>query len=98
RENSAPVWRDLAKRISKASSRRVEVNISKINRHSQKGEVVAVPGKVLGAGNIDHPVTAAAFSFSNNAREKITAVGGKCLSMSELASKNPKAKNIKVIG
>ncbi|MFQ5975538.1 MAG: 50S ribosomal protein L18e, partial [Candidatus Hydrothermarchaeales archaeon] len=98
REKKAQIWRDLAKRLSKASSGRTEVNVGKISRHTQKGEVVAVPGKVLSAGSIDHPVTAAAFSFSNNAKEKITAVGGKCLSLSELASKNPKGKNIKIIG
>lgn len=97
REKKAPAWRDIAKRLSKTGRGRAEINISKINRYTKKNEVVAIPGKVLGSGNIDHPITAAAFSFSKNAREKITAVGGKCLSLNELATENPKGKNIRVI-
>ncbi len=98
REKKAPAWRDLAKRLTKSSSRRKEINISKISRHTQKGETVAIPGKVLGSGSIEHPITAAAFEFSNSAREKITAVGGRCISLSDLATENPEGKNIKIIG
>jgi len=56
-----------------------------------------VPGKVLGAGVLDHKVTVAAFAFSQSARERIDAVG-KTLSIEELLKKNPKGTGIKLMG
>jgi len=58
---------------------------------------VVVPGKVLGAGNLDHPVSVAAFSFSTQARLKISKARGKCLSISELIEVNPKGSNVKIM-
>jgi len=54
------IWKDLARRLSKPARRRAEVNISKINRYTKEGEIVVVPGKVLGAGRLDHKVVVAA--------------------------------------
>ena len=81
------------------SSRRahVAVNVSRINRYTKKHEVVAVPGKVLSAGEMDHPVTVAAFAFSGKAKEKIVAAKGKCLSYPELVKKYPKGSNVRII-
>jgi large subunit ribosomal protein L18e len=98
RENKASIWRDVAERLAKPKRRRVAVNISRLNRYTEKKETVAVPGKVLGTGEINHPITVAAFSFSVRAREKITASKGKCLPFSDLIKKNPKGSNIKIIG
>lgn len=59
---------------------------------------MVVPGKVLGAGKMDHPIHVAAFAFSDQARQKILKAKGKCLSILELAKKNPKGTNVKIIG
>jgi large subunit ribosomal protein L18e len=98
KENNAAVWRDLADRLSKPRRNRAKVNISRINRHSEENETVVVPGKVLGAGMINHPVTVAAFDFSQQARSKITTAKGKCLSIAELVEANPEGSNLKIIG
>ncbi|MEM3459428.1 MAG: 50S ribosomal protein L18e [Candidatus Bathyarchaeia archaeon] len=98
REKNARIWRDIAERLQKPKRKRISVNLSRLNRYTQKNEIVAVPGKVLGAGEIDHPLTVAAFSFSAKAKEKITAVKGKCLSFPEIIEKNPKGTNVKIIG
>jgi large subunit ribosomal protein L18e len=65
REKEADVWRDVAKNLSKARQQRAVVNLSRINRHTKKGDAVIVPGKLLGAGALDHAVTVAAFSASS---------------------------------
>jgi large subunit ribosomal protein L18e len=96
-EVGSPVWRDLAERLARSNSRRAEVNVSRIARYTQKGDIVAVPGKVLGAGRIAHPVTVAAFAFSEKARQKITAAGGRCLSLRELMQEMPKGSNVKIM-
>jgi large subunit ribosomal protein L18e len=94
-EVGSPVWRDLAERLARSRRNRAEVNLSRIARYTRKGDVVAVPGKVLGAGRIAHPVTVAAFAFSEKAKKKITAAGGRCVSLEELMKESP--KGIKVM-
>lgn len=97
-ENKAKIWRDIAEDLARSSRRRVSVNVSHLNRHTEKNESVVVPGKVLGAGEIDHPITVAAFAFSQKGKEKIVAVSGKCLSLADLVKKNPKGSNVKILG
>jgi large subunit ribosomal protein L18e len=72
--------------------------VSHLNRCTQKSETVVVPGKVLAAGKISHPVNVAAFAFSEQARIKILKAKGKCLSISDLMEKNPKGANVKIVG
>ena len=98
RENKAKIWKSIAERLAKSRRKRVAVNISRLNRYTKKNETVVVPGKVLGAGELNHPITVAAFAFSAKAREKIRRAKGKCLSLFELVKKNPKGSNIKIIG
>jgi len=97
RENNARIWRYVAELLQRPRRNKVEVNISKINRYTKEGDLVVVPGKVLGAGILDHPVTVAALAYSESARRKILEAGGQILSIEELASQNPKGSNIKVI-
>ncbi len=87
---SRAVWRELGERLAKPRSRRAEVNLSRIARHTREGDTVAVPGKVLGAGRISHAVTVGALAFSESAVRKITSAGGRCLSLEELMKENPK--------
>jgi large subunit ribosomal protein L18e len=96
-ENKVEIWRDIADRLAKARRRRVSVNLSRLRRYTKKNETAVVPGKVLGSGKLDHPITIAAFAFSTEARKKIDAANGKCLSFSDLIKKNPKGSNVKII-
>ena len=98
RENEARIWRDLARRLSNSRRRRTTVNVSRLNRYTKQRETVVVPGKVLGAGKIDHPVNVAAFAFSDQAKLKILKAKGKCLSIRDLVKKKPKGTNVKIIG
>jgi large subunit ribosomal protein L18e len=84
--------------LAKPRRKRITLNVSRLNRCTEKKETVLVPGEVLGAGEIDHPITVAALSFSEVAEEKIKAARGKCLSFFELVKKNPKGSDVKIIG
>ena len=97
-EHKAEIWRDIAERLAVSRRRRIAVNVSRINRYTEKGDVVVVPGKVLGAGKLGHKVTVAAFSFSETAKNKILKAKGKCLTIQDLVKKNPKGSNVKIIG
>lgn len=98
REHEAKIWLAVAENLAKPRRQRRAVNISRLNRYTEENDVVVVPGKVLGAGEIDHPVTVAAFAFSEKAKEKIMNAKGKCLSIPELMEENPKGSNVKIIG
>ena len=98
RENEAPIWRDISERLSKPRQGRADVNISQLNRYTKEDEEVIVPGKVLGAGKINHPINIAAFAFSEQAQRKILDAKGKCMSIPELMEKNPKGSQVKIIG
>ncbi|MEZ0393950.1 MAG: 50S ribosomal protein L18e [Desulfurococcaceae archaeon] len=98
RENSAPIWGKVAEELAKPRRRRRAVNISRINRYTKPGDVVVVPGKVLGSGVLDHAVTVAAFSFSKSALETIRRAGGRAMSIEALVKENPKGAGVKVIG
>lgn len=94
----ANVWGAVAEELAKSSRRRKAVNISRINRYTQPGDWVVVPGKVLGAGELDHVVIVAALGFSRSAVEKIQRAGGKAISIFELLKQKPDGSNVKIIG
>ncbi|RMF89571.1 MAG: 50S ribosomal protein L18e, partial [Methanobacteriota archaeon] len=64
RRDDVPLWKDLSRRLSAPRRNRAGVNVSSLARYTEKGDVVAVPGKVLGSGTIAHPLTVAACSFT----------------------------------
>jgi len=97
REKQANIWLDVAETLNKSRSLRVAVNLSSINRNTKKNEVIIVPGKILGTGTLNHPITVAAFSASEKAKEKLGAAKAKYLTIQELMEKNPKGSNVRII-
>ena len=97
RKNSAPIWSSIAKTILKPSSAKKIVNIKKINDLSKESNIVVVPGKVLGTGNISHKITLCSFSISNSAAKKIIESGGQILKFNELIEKYPSGNGVKII-
>lgn len=92
------LWVQVANLLDKSRKNRRAVNLHKINKHTQAGDTVVVPGKVLGEGLLEHGVNIAAYKFSKGAKDKIKASGGKTLGLMDLAETNPVGKNIKIIG
>jgi large subunit ribosomal protein L18e len=97
RENRARIWRRIAEDLNKSKRSRVVLNVGEIAKYTSDRDTVAVPGKVLGSGTINHKVTVAAFKFSPQARKKIEKAGGKCIGIAELIKENPKGTNVKLL-
>ena len=95
--NKAAIWKDVAERLAKPRRLYAEVNLSKIQKYAREGETILVPGKVLGSGQINKKVAVAALSFSEKAKSKIEASGGRCLTILELLRENPKGSNVRII-
>src|SRR3989338_3119235 len=92
-----PLWKRVALDIERATRSRREVNLSRIDRHSNENDVVVVPGKVLASGTIEHKITLAAFNISKSAEEKLLKAGCKIVSLLDISKESPKGKKIKII-
>ena len=55
-----------------------------------------VPGKVLGIGELTHPLTIACLEYSKSAKNKIESSGSKMISIEELLKQNPNGSGVKV--
>ena len=97
REQNVGIWRDIALRLDRPTRHFAEINLSKISRYSEDNDTVIVPGKVLGTGTIDHPVTVAALTFSVAAEQLIAGAQGRCLSIEQLMETNPTGKGVRIL-
>jgi large subunit ribosomal protein L18e len=96
-ETGKAVWGALAEELDKPKRRRVAVNLSRINRYTAEGEVVAVPGKVLAAGSLSKPLKVAAFSFSEGALKKIGRAKGVAMTLTELLDSGIEPSKIRIM-
>lgn len=92
------LWKRIAADLERPTRIRRVVNLSTINRITKDNEIVVVPGKVLGAGALDHKVTVGAFAFSESARSAIETAKGKCLSIPEMMKLQPDGKSVRILG
>jgi large subunit ribosomal protein L18e len=98
RKSQQMIWRDVSRKILGPRKNRASVNVAEISRNSKDGSKIIVAGKVLGAGSIDHKVTVAAYSFSQGAKSKILASGGKCYDIAAFMNESKDAKDVLILG
>ncbi|MEM0365541.1 MAG: 50S ribosomal protein L18e [Acidilobaceae archaeon] len=95
--NKSNAWLKVVEELEKPRRRRVEVNISRINRYAREGEMIIVPGVVLGCGSIKKKVSVAALKFTRSARRKLLEAGCNIMTLSEAIKANPTASNTRII-
>jgi large subunit ribosomal protein L18e len=98
REHAAPVWGTVAEKLSRPRHQVRPVNVGSLARLAPPRSTVVVPGKLLAAGEIENPLTVAAFDFSAAARAKIQAAGGTTLTIPELVQSHPDGAGVRVYG
>ncbi|MEM3383413.1 MAG: 50S ribosomal protein L18e [Nitrososphaerales archaeon] len=98
KKSKAHIWRAAIEYLLKSRSRRSVVNVGKISRLTKEGDLVLVPGKILGGGIISHKITIGAYSFSEKALWKIQRAGGKTMSLKDFIEKFPDGKGVILIG
>ena len=98
KKTKAPLWKDLERRLLNSRSNRREVNLDKLSKFTKEGDVIIVPGKLLGAGNLGHSVIVFAYSVSKLASQKVKEAGGQILALSDLVEKYPHGSGVKIIG
>ena len=98
KKNKAPIWAKLANLALKSSSSMRVVNLTRIDKVTKKDDILFVPGKVLGTGNISHKITLCSFSISTTAAKKIIESGGEIIRSSDMIQKYPTGKGVILIG
>ena len=96
-ESSAGFWKKANDALSRPVRARKEMNLSRLSRITKKGEAVIIAGKVLGDGELSHPLTIAALGFSKSAQEAIKRAGGKIETVENLREKNPKGEGLRIL-
>lgn len=96
-KQDATIWKRVAELISRPARQRAAVNVGKIGRYTSDGDIVVVPGKVLGSGSLTHKVTVAALNASTSARSSIVGAGGSLISIDELLDRAPKGTGVLII-
>jgi large subunit ribosomal protein L18e len=84
--------------LQKPTVARRVVNVGRLGSVTKENDVVVVPGKVLGTGNISHKITLYCFSISTAAAKKIQNSGGKIINHNDIISKFPTGKGVRIIG
>ena len=98
KKNKVPIWKAVIKELSRSRSNRREVNIGQLAHVTKDKEVVIVPGKILGSGEISHKLTVWCLNISEVATKKILESGGKILPLDSLIKKYPDGKGVRIIG
>jgi large subunit ribosomal protein L18e len=98
RNNKAPIWRALKEELVGSRANRREINLRRLAEITKADEVVVVPGKVLGTGNLSHKLTVCAFSISETAAKKVIESGGRVVTFDDLIKKHPNGKGVRIIG
>ena len=98
KKNEAPIWSRLADLALKPSSSRRVVNLTRISKTTKDNDILFVPGKVLGTGNLSHKITLSSFSMSVTAAKKIIQTGGSIITYSDMIKKYPTGKGVTIFG
>lgn len=101
KKRNEKIWADIAMRLGKPRRIRASINLWRLDRVAKadgiKGKVIAVPGKVLGEGEVSSALRVAAFEFSSRAGEKIKAAKGEAITLEALLEKKIKAGEIAIV-
>jgi large subunit ribosomal protein L18e len=90
------IWKRVSKKLSGPRKNRIKANLYRINKKTEKNDIIVIPGKVLGIGELDHNLTIACLEYSKAAKKKIESSGSTLLSIEELMNQNPKGSGVKI--
>ena len=96
RSHHASIWTAVADRLERPRHQVVPVNVGHLDRLTESGETVVVPGKLLADGRLSKKLTVAAFSYSKEARTKIHAAGGVAVSVHDLLKTKPDGTGVRL--
>ncbi len=94
----APIWREVSNYLNLPSRQSKSINLFRISKYANANDIIIVPGKILGNGELTKKVTIACYRISDSAKQKIMESGSSVMSIEDALQKWPdaKAKNMRV--
>ena len=90
-------WLGVAQIVSAGRRNYSAVNIRRIEKESSDGDLIVIPGKVLGSGDLTKKLKICALYFSVSALNKIRQNKGEAIKIIDEIKKNPNAEGVKLI-
>ena len=90
-------WQNIAQIVSGPRRKYSAVNLDRIEKESSSGDIILIPGKVLGSGNLTKKLKVCALYFSASAVEKIKHNKGEVIKIIDEIKKNPNAEGVKLL-
>ena len=91
------MWRRVSEILSKPSRNRPEINLYRLNKLTKENDIVVVPGKILGAGTMDHSITVSSLTVSELAQKKLTESKSEHMTIEQMMKKHKKGSNIRIL-
>jgi len=91
------IWRRVSEILMKPSRNRPEINLYRLNKITKENDVVVIPGKLLGTGIVDHPITIGSLMVSELALKKLTEANCTYMSIDQLMKKYKKGSNVRIL-
>ena len=88
---------EIAKILVMPKRKMVRFNLEQLDVQLKDGDKVVIPGKVLGEGELNKKVTIVAYSFSENAIEKLKKAKIEFSELSEEIKTNKKLNEFKIL-
>ncbi|MEK6908450.1 MAG: 50S ribosomal protein L18e [Nanoarchaeota archaeon] len=93
----AKKWNKIAQIVSGGRRSYSNVNLKRIENEASDGDIIVVPGKVLGNGNLTKKIKVCALYFSSSASEKIKHGKNEAVKLVDEIKKNPEAQGVKIL-
>lgn len=91
------IWRRVSEILGKPARIQPEINLYRLNKITKDGDIVVIPGKILGSGNLEHKITIGSLKISGLAKEKLAKAQCNVLTIGQLLEKYPTGSNVRII-
>jgi large subunit ribosomal protein L18e len=88
-------WMEVAHILTNSRKKRKDFNLLEVEK--AEGEIIAIPGKLLGVGDITKKKKVVALNFSSSALEKLKKAGCETNLLADEIQKNKDAKGVVVL-
>lgn len=90
-------WNKIAQIVSGGRRSYSNINLGRIEKESTEGDILIIPGKVLGNGSLTKKIKICALYFSTSAIDKIKQSKSESIKIVDEIKKNPSGEGVKLI-
>jgi len=90
-------WHKVTELLAGPTKLHSKINLFQIDKHSEAGDTILIPGKVLAHGELTKKIKIVALSISESANEKLKESKSEFTTIFEEINKNKKFEGVKIL-